>query len=251
MDPSSFSKSTNAHMHLLEAFTVLYQLTQDPRVKDRLTELVSIVLTHLIEEQQGRTYMANFHKADWSRAVGASVPSNVGHDIEMVWLVYKACDEALGWNVPGWSRRTILNRLVRLGLSAARSGIDEVHGGFYELAEGGLPTVTATKDWWPHFEGMEGLFRIADILRREGDLIDLPGQAGIIQGLFEKLDRTVSFIHDHQYDHQHGGFFQRVRADGSAEASRSDNQVDFWKCEYHSMRGLMNLIAWLSTPCQR
>jgi mannose/cellobiose epimerase-like protein (N-acyl-D-glucosamine 2-epimerase family) len=45
-DPGFFSpgtqKETNTHIHLLEAFTALYRLTQDPLVKARLTELVEV-----------------------------------------------------------------------------------------------------------------------------------------------------------------------------------------------------------------
>jgi len=211
-------KSMNAHIHLLEALTELYKATADPRVGERLEEMLAVVRDRIAVEPGALNY---YFTPDW-RAV--PMHDSFGHDIETAFLMVEA-SEALG--------RPDDERTWRVAQSivdhALEWGWDATHGGFYYSGQAFAPAFERFKSWWTQAEGLNVLLLMHE---RYGDQTDRYWNAFV---------RQLAFIWDHQVDHEHGGWFCRVTEDGSGLVSSADKATP-WKAAYHNVRALMQTV---------
>lgn len=67
----------NTHLHVLEAYTVLHQATQLPKVAEKLEMLCTLMSTKVVDENM---HYGLFFTRDW-RCVSKDV--SYGHDIEV------------------------------------------------------------------------------------------------------------------------------------------------------------------------
>ena len=75
-------KSMNAHIHLMEAFTALYEAKAEPRVQARLREVFRICRDVMIVDPPG--CMNQFFTLDWRPLAFAD---SFGHDVETTYLL--------------------------------------------------------------------------------------------------------------------------------------------------------------------
>ncbi|MGC4095019.1 MAG: AGE family epimerase/isomerase [Polyangiaceae bacterium] len=223
-DPFYFTagtqKQTNTHIHLLEAFTTLYRVTQDSVVRARLEELVDVT-AHRIVQPSG--YARQEFKLDFS-PFGVTEAS-YGHDIETSWLLYDALD-ALGWS----KNQELAGIAQRLGRGALEAGYDAEHGGLFEAGEPGQAPSKRDKVWWIQAETLPG---IAQLYLHQPAPNDL-----------ERLERTLSFIEKHQRDGEFGEWYWSTRPDGSP-SEHPPNKGEEWKASYHTTRALIFAADWL------
>src|SRR6185503_18152477 len=78
-------KSMNAHLHVLEAYTILYRVWRSTLLRERLIELVELFLGHIIAPH-GRSVQTFFD----DRWVATNDGISFGHDIETSWLLREA-----------------------------------------------------------------------------------------------------------------------------------------------------------------
>ena len=83
-------KSMNNHLHILEAYTNLYRVWPEPRVAERLRELIDIFLTRILDTRTN--HLHHFFNEQWEVR---SDTYTFGHDIEASWLLCEA-EEELG-----------------------------------------------------------------------------------------------------------------------------------------------------------
>ncbi|MFZ5893933.1 MAG: AGE family epimerase/isomerase [Myxococcota bacterium] len=223
-DPFYFTpgtqKQTNTHIHLMEAFTTLYRLTQDPLVRDRLAELAEVTARRIVRPDG---YARQEFKRDFTPFGITEV--SYGHDIETAWLLFDAFDAL------GWSEKTELHEIAyRLGRSALASGYDARHGGLFEAGEPSTEPSKLDKVWWIQAETLPGLVRLYAMRPEPSDLT--------------RLEQTLSFIEDHLHDKEYGEWYWSRLADGSA-STHPPNKGEEWKASYHSVRGLVFASDWL------
>jgi mannobiose 2-epimerase len=214
-------KSMNSHIHLLEAVAAFSQVDPDPKVKERLRELLGVVRDKVAVEP-GALNLYFTH--DW-RATPAH--DSFGHDVETAYLLVEAA-EALGtpddpatWRV---ARSLIDHALDR--------GWDPEHGGFYDKGDvfAGDP-YDKTKVWWTQAEGLNALLLMHARYRGETDRY---GRAFLKQW---------SFIEAHQLDPVHGGWFMDTTREGTLRGD--GRKATPWKANYHTSRALMNVSKML------
>lgn len=211
-------KDTNTHLHLMEAFTALYEATADARVASRLSELVDLFANTL---RQPSGYIPAEYERDWTPFGAASV--SYGHDLETSWLMLEAA-RVLGRQ----NEASVRSAALAIAEHSARRGFDATLGGYFEL---GVPAGAVTdrdKIWWVQFEALSGLWWAYASSRDEVYL--------------ERLSATLAWIEAVE-DRPRGEWFATTNPDGTA--SGADYKGDEWKESYHPVRALVYLQDWI------
>jgi len=215
-------KSMNAHIHLLEALTALYQIDHRAIVKERLGEVLQIVRDRIaVEPGALNLYLT----ADW-RAIPAH--DSFGHDVETAYLLVEAA-EALG--IPDDAKTW---RMARLLVDHAMEwGWDDEHGGFYDKGESfGGAAFDQKKVWWTEAEGLNALLLLH---QKYSEHTDRYGKAFLKQW---------NFIEKHMLDTTYGGWYAETTRDGKLIGDGA--KANPWKANYHTSRALMNVAKQLA-----
>jgi mannobiose 2-epimerase len=206
-------KSMNTHLHILEAYTNLYRIWKDEKLKMQLTALTGLFLQKIICPETSRFNL--FFDEDWT--VRSAIDS-FGHDIEGSWLLVEAAevldDPAL--------LRQVKEMAVKMAVVTEKEGISPEGGVYNEREEGRL---LARFDWWPQAEAVVGFFN-----------------AWQLTGDEKFLHRAVSswkFIQQYIIDHENGDWFWGV--DENCKVVPED-KVNGWKASYHNGRMCLEMI---------
>ncbi len=208
-------KSMNAHIHLMEAFTTLYEAKAEPTVKARLQEVFRICRDVMIVDPPG--CMNSFFTPDWRALAFAD---SFGHDVETTYLLLETA-HALGdteakktWRVA----RSLTDHALTLGW-------DEKWGGFVEEGNSwGRVKIEPGKIWWAQAEGLNTLLLMYD---RTHDL-----------RYWRDFVKMWNFIRQHGIDDQGGGW--RFATDPIHPGTGW--KVHPTKAAYHTGRSMLNVV---------
>jgi mannobiose 2-epimerase len=220
------TKTYNTHLHLMESFTELYRVTNEPRVRDRLTELLT-VNTVTVQHSQ---YPCNIDgwSLDWKMIdTPTNLRASYGHDVECVWL---ALDTARSLD---WSDQLLKQWGTKLVEYSMKHGYDHEHGGFFYTGPLGQPATDRHKEWWVQAEALVCML----------EMYQLTGE----ETYWRAFDSTFEFVKNHQVA-QEGGWWAARQADGSPSSNRS--RTSMWQGAYHGGRALLrcsDLLQQLST----
>jgi cellobiose epimerase len=202
-------KSMNNHLHVLEAYTNLYRVWREPRVAERLRELIDIFLARILDARTN--HLHHFFNEQWEVR---SDTYTFGHDIEASWLLCEAAEE-LG-------DATLLARVRIMALQMAGAVFNEGYG-----ADGGLcyegrdrQIIDAGREGWPQAEALVGFL----------NAYQLSGN----KTYFAAAEKTWKFIAEHLIDRVHGEWFWRINPDGQPDNKLP--KVSEWKGPYHATR---------------
>jgi len=162
-------KTLDVHMHLMEAFTALYECTGKDVHRRKLLEVIDILLYRIIHPEY-KTGIPQFYKDwtiapqikfdiiwGWDRFTSEGQKSNVtdntcyGHNAEFAWLLIHAL-EILGIDPGIYSSllRTIFDHTVR-------NGIDEEFGGVFVEGPHAGGVSDMEKEFWQQAEVLIGM----------------------------------------------------------------------------------------------
>lgn len=217
-------KSMNTHIHLLEAFTQLYEVWPDATLRARLEELLAIVRNKIcVDPGVMNLYFTNAWQA---------IPDHdsYGHDVETAYLMLET-DETLHGKA-GAATERMAKMLVDHALAY---GWDAKNGGFFhEGATFGDPENT-TKEWWVECEGLNALLMMHERYGRENP------------AYFDRFLQQWRFIQQHTIDAQYYGDFNLTTADGKP---LTEDKGSIWKAAYHDGRAFWNVSARLRKMAQ-
>jgi mannobiose 2-epimerase len=206
-------KTMNTHLHILEAYTNLYRITKNSRLKKQIYHLVDIFLHHIINPQTH--HLTLFFDEEWH--VKSDIIS-YGHDIEASWLLLEAAevldDEEL--------IKTVKSACIKIATAAAR-GLDLDGGLWYEMENNHL---VKEKHWWVQAEAIVGFLN-----------------AWQMTGKKDFLDKSLNnwlFVQQHIIDKKNGEWLWGVKADNSPMSG--EDKAGFWKCPYHNSRACLEVI---------
>ncbi|MBC8179827.1 AGE family epimerase/isomerase [candidate division KSB1 bacterium] len=161
----SSHKSLDVHMHLMEAFTTLYELTGQARHRQALEDVIELIFDKMVHPETG-TGISMF-KPDWTPIANVELDTvwgrdrfdedgkstdmtSYGHNIELAWLYMHALDIL---KIP---HEKHLDRVLPIFEHTYLRGVDWEYGGlFVEGVRNGDPT-EKTKEFWQQAEGMVG-----------------------------------------------------------------------------------------------
>jgi cellobiose epimerase len=230
-------KDQNSSIHLLEAFTELYQVWPDPLVKERLAEMLLLIRDTMVSE---KGFLILFFRPDWTPVSFRDSSKEVierhsnldhvsfGHDVETAYLMLEA-SHVLGIENDKLTH-TIAKKMIDHSLD---KGWDKNVGGFYD--EGyyfkdsvDISILRVTKNWWAQAEGLNTLLLMSDLY---------PSDASDYFGNFKLM---WQYININLIDHQHGDWFQGG-LDKQPEM-KTELKGHIWKGNYHQFRSLSNCV---------
>lgn len=207
-------KTMNTHLHVLEAYTVLYSVWPDEYLKSQLLNLINLFKEKIINENFQYDLFFDEHWKIQSRK------TSFGHDIEGSWLLCEAAK--------GIGDAKLLTEIENLAIKTVdktiKNGIDRDGGLMNEIEPGKF--LDSDKHWWPQVEAMVGLVNAWGITSDELYL--------------KKTNEVWSFIRKNLIDHKNGEWYWMV--DRNGEVNYKEEKAGPWKCPYHNGRGLMEVI---------
>jgi cellobiose epimerase len=230
-------KDQNSTIHLLEAFTRLYEIWPDVTVGKRLEELLHLV-RDVITTPKG--YMILFFERDWKPVSYANATAeerernyeydhvSFGHDVETAYLMLEA-SAALGLHNDTTTLRvakTMVDHALANGWDKDRGGLFD--GGYYFKGSDSPSIIRRTKEWWAQAEPLNTFLLMADLVPEES--------ARYLGKFFEQWEYCKKYV----IDHEHGGWYWGG-IDIVPEHTHTP-KASIWKCNYHTSRALINCM---------
>lgn len=230
-------KDQNSSIHLLEAFTALYEVWKDSLLRERLQEMLFLIRDKLITP---KGYLTLFFTPDWAPISFRDSTKEIimarkhldhvsfGHDVETAYLMLEA-SHVLGLK---YDTKTpvVAKRMVD---HALRNGWDTTLGGFYDegyyfKAEPRPTIILASKNWWAQAEGLNTLLLMAD--RFPADRMNY----------FEKFKQLWNYAQTYLIDHEYGDWYEEGLDKEPERKTALKGHI--WKATYHQFRALSNCI---------
>jgi cellobiose epimerase len=217
-------KSMNNHLHVLEAYTNLYRIWREPRVEQRLRELLQLFEQRILDART--LHLNHFFDEEWRVR---SDTYTFGHDIEATWLLCEAA-EVLGDDA---RLRRVQALAGRMAEAVLREGIDADGALRYEGKGGNV--IDAGKECWPQAEAVIGFLNAYQL---SGD-----------EKYFRASRRAYDFIEQKLADRIHGEWFWRITPEGQVDPNLP--KVSEWKGPYHGSRMCLETLHRLHTLSEK
>jgi len=237
-------KTLDVHMHLMEAFTALFECTRNATHKRALQEDIEILTRRMLHPQFATgipQFWADWRVAPqikfdvvwgWDRFVDGGTKAHAddntsyGHNVECAWLLLHALD-VLGEH-PGPYEDVIRKQLDH----AVAAGIDDEYGGVYvEGPHDGRAAHDTEKEFWQQAETLIGML-----------------DGCVLFGLdpYWKAYETVHrFVFDKVINREVGEWWPLLTRDGNTPIWT--HMGHSWKINYHSVRAMIQSINRLDT----
>ena len=206
-------RTMNTLLHLMEGYTSLYQASRDPKVKERLTEIVLLWEKRIYNRKLRRQEV--FFDREYHSLIDLH---SFGHDIETSWLMDHTLDVL--------EDEDLIRRIRPLLIEMAENTKEAAFGdhGFANECERGK--VDEKRIWWVQAEALVGFLNLWKHTGEKRYLADA-------QSLWYYISNTIK-------DKRPGSeWYWFVDADGTP----SDKPlVEPWKCPYHNGRMALEAI---------
>ncbi|GKX65032.1 AGE family epimerase/isomerase [Inconstantimicrobium mannanitabidum] len=207
-------KTTNTHLHVLEAYTNLYSVWKDERVKNQLLYILDIFKVRIYDENQH--VFKIFFDEEWNVTIDVK---SFGHDIETCWLIDRAA-EVIGDKEVTEDVRSYIPKVAAKIHELAYSD----HGMNNECVEGKLDT---DRIWWVQAEAVIGFYNNFQITKDKK----------YCDAAMNMWDYIKSTIVDKRNS---GEWFWKVSEDG--QPYKDKPIVEPWKCPYHNSRMCIEIV---------
>jgi mannobiose 2-epimerase len=207
-------KSMNTHLHLLEAYTLLYRVWPDGGLRARLVDLINNFLDQIIDPESHHLIL--FFDETWQRK---SHKVSYGHDIETSWLL----DEAAQVLSDPILSRKCQKVSVAMAEAVLKDGMMEDSGLAYERGETGK--LDPEVHWWVQSEAVVGF---ANAYQNSGRPEFLAAAV-----------RAWDFIEERLVDRTCGEWYYKV--DAARVPDTTLCKISEWKCPYHNSRTCFEL----------
>ncbi|PHO06870.1 N-acylglucosamine 2-epimerase [Thermoanaerobacterium thermosaccharolyticum] len=207
------SRTMNTHLHILEAYTLLYDIWKNSNLKKSIIYLLNLFKDKICSED-GK-YLKVFFNDNWDTTIDMK---SYGHDIEASWLLDRAvdvlCDEG------------IKNTTKKYTMEIAENILNNIYspdGIVNETVEG---KTDLSRVWWVQAESVVGFF---NAYQKANDVRFIEASKNI----WEYIKRYV-------IDKRDGGeWYWKVDENGEPFEMPI---VEPWKCPYHNSRMCIEII---------
>ena len=234
-------KDQNSSIHLLEAYTELYNVWKSPELHSKLKNIL-LLIRDLITTKQG--YLILFFDRKWNPVTFRNASKeeresnygldhvSFGHNYETAFLMLEA-SYVLGLQN---DTKTLITAKKMLD-HAIENGWDKNSGGFFDEGyyfkeNGKCQIIKDTKVWWSQAEGLNALLLFSKIFPDE-------------KKYYELFLKQWDYIKTYLIDKVNGDWYW-----GSLEKEphyQFEPKANIWKGTYHTARALMNCIKMLES----
>lgn len=201
-------KSMNTHLHLVEAYTNLYSVWPDNKLKRQTSDMLEAILTHIVNAETNS--MQLFFDEKWKAKDNII---SYGHDIEASWLLFETAevlhDEKL--------IEKVKKKSIEMAVAASK-GLSPDGALNYEY-DPETKHLQTDRSWWVAAEQMVGFYNAFQLTKEEQFKI--------------KAQRSWDYIVTRFVDKDKGEWFGTVKADGT---QIKGDKINAWKCPYHNAR---------------
>lgn len=210
-------KLINTHIHLLEAFTALFEVAPSEALAARIAEQVDILCNRAVLPAGDVSF--DRHRKNWAPVRGRrNRMISYGHNLEIIYLVVVAC-EAIG--APHSALRAHFERRFAYAMDR---GFDFEKGGFFEDGPLRRDATGKAKIWWVQAEALLAALTMYQLTLQRRYLT-----------VFESV---LDWIAAAQVDWSDGEWHQCVDTLGRV----SGPKVSRWKGPYHNGRAVLEAI---------
>lgn len=208
-------RTMNTLLHVFEAYTELYRVTKDNRVKKPLEEMLTLFSTKVYNPARHRQEV--FFDKEWNSLIDLY---SYGHDIETAWLIDRGC-EVLGDPVITEKMGKITRDLAENVYQAAYHN----HSLWNERERG---TENKTRVWWVQAESVVGFLNAGEKMPEHPEYR-------------QAAEEIWEYIKTYLVDKRNGSeWFWEVNDEGKPESRKPI--VEPWKCPYHNGRMCFEVI---------
>jgi len=228
-------KSFDVHMHLMEAYTTLYELTRADIHRRKLLEVIEVLWRHMFHQpswtgisQFGLDFTplrAIMFKTVWGSDrdnEGEARPldnTSYGHNIEFLWLFLHALS-VLGEDPGPWREK-----LAALARHTVTYGVDREHGGVFVEGPTDGPARDTQKEFWQQAESLVGLLDCYLLFRE--------------RVYWDAFRKVFDFVWNKLINHATGEWFALLERDGTV---KWDYMGHAWKNNYHTTRSMVQTL---------
>ena len=233
-------KDQNSSIHLLEAYTELYNVWKSPVVYERLKNILFLIRDTMTNE---KGYLHLFFDRELKPVSFRNSPKEIreknyrldhvsfGHDYETAFLMLEA-----SYVLRIENDVTTLMKAKKMLDHAIENGWDKTSAGFFDegyyfTENGKCEIIKDTKVWWAQAEGLNALLLFSKIFPEE-------------KRYYELFLELWEYIKKYLIDDEYGDWFW-----GSLEKEphyKTEPKGSIWKGTYHTTRALMNCIKMLA-----
>lgn len=208
-------KTTNTHLHVLEAYTVLYEIWPNEKLEKQIRKLISNFEDHIINKEN--YHLILFFDEDWQVR---SDTISYGHDIEAAWLLQRAAEVL--------DDEELLTRIKQLAVKIARqtARFQNPDGSINYEFEPSENKLITERHWWVQAEAMVGFY---NAWQQSSDIV-------FQKNAFAAWEFTLKHI----IDKDKGEWYWGVYENGSLMPGYG--KAGFWKCPYHNSRACIEMI---------
>lgn len=207
-----------AQLRLLESLGPLFEMAGEERVKERLEEMINLLVRKMIDVEKGYCYPRTDER--W-RPLPPYVAS-YGHDIELVWLLPPAAASI------GLGGETLERAAHAMAEHVLAYGFDRGSGGLYWEGPPGEAAVNRVKVRWPQAEALVGFLQA----------FEFTGE----QRFLEAFDLQARYVWSRMIDHDLGEWFD---ADGILRRTLAA-KASIWSDPFHQGRACLEVSRRLS-----
>jgi mannose/cellobiose epimerase-like protein (N-acyl-D-glucosamine 2-epimerase family) len=231
-------KTLDAHMHLMEAFTTLFEASQKQVHRRKLVEIIELLVKKIMHPQF-KTGIPQFW-ADWSVAPqikfdiiwgwdrfsedgfksAAEDNTSYGHNVEFAWLLMHALD------IAGIPYENYQEQLLASFNHAVDNGVDWEFGGVFVEGSHAGQVYDREKEFWQQAEVIIGFL---DAYRVYSD-----------EKYLKAYDATHRFVFDKMIHHEIGEWLPLLTRQGDPIWTHMSHS---WKINYHTVRSMVQAIV--------
>lgn len=212
----SAARSMNTHLHILEAYTNILRVADNPELKKSLRAVTSVLTDQVYNKKTG--HFDTFFNETWNRQ---SDIYSYGHDIEAAWLILDAATVLRDDELIKRSEQMLLD----VAETTLQEGVSHKSGGVYNTGRNGTPLDTDFH-WWVQAEAIVG-FLYAYSISGNPDYR-------------HAAEKIWDFIQEYIVDPDNGEWYFRV--DEYGKPYLEEDKIGPWKCPYHNSRACLIII---------